>query len=125
MCHVVLALPFIGLAVFWLWPLSVALPVYLVVLFLSGWVYYYTIAAMRRQVTIGPETLVHSVGEVLPDGANGLRVRVQSETWGARSRDVLHPGDRIEVIGLDGLTLRVRRYAEDETRGVERSAVQP
>lgn len=125
MCHVVLALPFIGLAVFWLWPLSVALPVYLVILFFSGWMYYYIMAAMRKPVTIGPETLVHSVGEVLADGADGLRVRVQSEVWAARSREVLRSGERVEVIGVDGLTLRVRRYAEDETRGVQPNAGRP
>jgi len=53
MCHVILLLLFFGLPVFWLRPLSMALPVYLLILLLSAWVYYYTIAAMCRDVTEG------------------------------------------------------------------------
>jgi membrane protein implicated in regulation of membrane protease activity len=95
MCHFILLLPFFSLPVFWLWRLSLALPVYLVILLLSVWVYYYTIAAMRRKVAVGPETLLYSRGEVVSAPAGGLRVRVQSELWSASSADELKLGDSI------------------------------
>ena len=31
MCHLILLLPFLGLPVFWLWPLDLALPVYVLI----------------------------------------------------------------------------------------------
>lgn len=107
MCHLILLLPFFGLPVFWLLPLALAIPVYLVILLLSAWVYYYTILAMRRKVTVGPETLLHCHGEVLSSSDGVLRVRVQSELWRARSADTLLTGESIEVVGVDGLTLQV------------------
>ena len=112
MCHLILLLPFFGLPVFWLWPLSVALPVYLVILLLSVWVYYYTIAAMRRKVIVGPETLLYSCGEVVSTPAGGLGVRVQSELWSVSSADDLKAGDSIEVVGVNGLTLSVEKRCQ-------------
>lgn len=38
MCHLVLFMPLIGLALFWLLPFYLALPLYLAILFLSGFV---------------------------------------------------------------------------------------
>ena len=51
MCHLVLLLPLFGLAVFWLWPPAVAVPVYLAVLVVSAGVYYLALVAMRLPVT--------------------------------------------------------------------------
>ena len=115
MCHLILLLPFFGLPVFWLWPLSTALPVYFVILLLSAWVYYYTIAAMRRKVTIGPETLLHSRGEVVVKYGVRITVRIQGELWNAKSREELVPGDAIEVVGIDGLVLRVNRLQQTDS----------
>jgi membrane-bound ClpP family serine protease len=109
MCHLILLLPFFGLPVFWLWSLYLALPVNLVIQLQSARVYYYTIAAMRRQVTVGPETLLHSRGEVVAQFGLKTFVRVQGEIWSASSGDDLKSGDAIEVVGVDGLTLRVSR----------------
>jgi len=115
MCHLILLLPFVGLPVFWLWPLELALPVYLLILLLSGWVYYYTIAAIRRKVAVGPETLLHSRGEVVGQDAVQTWVRVEGELWGATTGDELHPGDAVEVVGIEGLVLQVSRL--DSSRG--------
>lgn len=114
MCHLVLGLPILGLPIFWLWPLDLALPVYLVILLLSGWVYYYTFAAMRRAVVVGPETLLHSHGQVVSVADGRVCVRVQSELWRADSDAELNPGDRVEVVGVDGLRLQVARLGERE-----------
>ena len=112
MCHLALLLPFFGLPVFWLWPLSTALPSYLVILLLSAGIYYYAIAAMRRKVVTGPEALLHSEGVVVSQYGLKTTVRVQGELWSAHSKDELVPGDIIHVVDVDGLSLQVRRYVQ-------------
>lgn len=114
MCHIVLLLPLFSLPVFWLWPLSLALPVYLLILLLSVWMYYYVIAAMRRKIIVGPESLLHSRGQVVDASAGKLHVRVHSDLWGASTNEVLNSGDSIEVVGVDGLMLRVKKNNQDD-----------
>lgn len=109
MCHLVLLLPLFGLPVFWLWPPAVAVPAYLVVAVVSAGVYYLTFVALRLPVTAGPETLVGARGQVVGVESGDLQVRVQSELWRASANESLDPGESVEVQGIDGLTLKVRR----------------
>jgi inner membrane protein len=114
MCHLILLMPVLALAVFWIWPLSVAGPVYVVVAALSLWMYAVIMRAMRRPVVSGAEELVHSIGEVTEIQGNELRVRVHSELWNAESNDFLRRGDRVKVVGMRGLILRVRQLNDVE-----------
>lgn len=109
MCHLILMLPVLGLPVFWVLPLSEALPVYGVILALSILVYVYVMRAMRHPVETGTEEILHSTGKVIEVGAKDIRVRVHSEMWRAVSAEKLQPGDLVEIIGIDGLQLRVRK----------------
>ena len=36
-------------------------------------------------------------------------VRIQGELWEARAAETLRPGDQVEVVGVEGLTLEVER----------------
>ena len=65
MCHLILLTPVFALAVFWIWPLAVAGPVYTVVTVLSLWMYALVWRAMQRPVLGGSEELLHSIGEVM------------------------------------------------------------
>jgi membrane protein implicated in regulation of membrane protease activity len=112
MCHLVLLLPLFGLTVFWLWPPAVAVPVYLVVLAVSAGVYYLTFVAMRLPVTVGREALAGTRGKVVSVDSGELRVRAQSEVWRASASEKLRLGDPVEVRGIDGLTLKVKRIGE-------------
>jgi len=56
MCHIILMMPILALPLFWVLPLSIAAPVYGVILLLSSWLYYFTMQAMRRPTEIGSET---------------------------------------------------------------------
>ena len=116
MCHLIFLLPVFGLYIFWLWPLSVALPVYLLVLIGSLWFDYYTIKAMRWQVVVGPEAVIHRRGKVVEKTQFDTWVVVQGERWIARSRDELNLGDAIYVVGIEGLTLDVRRGVQTGNR---------
>jgi membrane protein implicated in regulation of membrane protease activity len=65
--------------------------------------------SQRRTVSMGAETLLGEVGEVVdalrPDG----RVRVQGEVWRARAEEEVPAGERVRVRALDGLVLEVER----------------
>jgi membrane protein implicated in regulation of membrane protease activity len=115
MCHLILLMPVFALVVFWIWPLSVAGPVYAVIAGLSLWMYAYIWRAMQRPVLGGAEELLHSDGEVVEVNGTALRVRVHSEMWNAESTDSLHRGDHVKVVGMTGLILQVRRL--DDTAG--------
>lgn len=112
MCHLILLMPVLAIPLFWFVPLSLAAPVYSGILVVSGWVYFLAIRAMNRPVETGIEALVHSTGEVVGKEGDLFCVRVQSEIWNAESTDKLRPGDRIEVIGVEGLMLKVRHLSE-------------
>jgi len=68
------------------------------------------VRAQRREATTGAQTLVGKTGIVVSDlNPQGI-VQVQSETWSAIATDgPLCAGETVEVIGIDGLRLQVRR----------------
>jgi len=109
MCHLVLLFPVFGLVVFWLWPMSTAVPVYSVILVVSVLMYRAIFHAMRRAAVTGREGMLHRIGEVTSAGNGGWSVLIRGERWRARSSDVLRPRDRVEVVGIEGLTLRVQK----------------
>ena len=113
MCHLILLLPIITLPMLWLLPLSIGVPLYGLVLIVTFRAYAMVLRAMRRPVTAGPDALIHAIGEVRSVDRDGAHVWVQSEQWAATcSENVLVVGDMVEVIGRDGLTLRVRPHPE-------------
>jgi len=116
MCHVILALPVIGLAVFWIWPLSIALPVYLVILSISGLFYFAILKAMHRPVVTGRAGLIGRPVDVLDVSGRSGHVRLLGEIWRAVFDDLLRQGDRAWVVGVTGLTLRIAKQPPAPTR---------
>jgi membrane protein implicated in regulation of membrane protease activity len=104
-------LPLIGLIVFWLLPLSSAIPVYLVILLVSGVLYWVTARAMRKRAKYDLTSLIGTEARVV--SMSGIRgniqyvVEVHGELWNARSRDELLPDDTVKILSADGLTLQV------------------
>jgi len=107
MNHLVLAMPIFALALFWVLPLSLALPLYLVVLLSSGFIYLALVRAMRRPVVTGLESLLGKEAEVVEMIGEECQVHVEGATWRAVSTDSLHTGDKVWVVGYQNLTLRV------------------
>jgi membrane-bound serine protease (ClpP class) len=71
--------------------------------------------AYRTRPKSGEEGLLGEVGTVKRDlDPEGL-VFVHGEYWRARSREKLEPGTKVEVVGVEGLVLKVKRTAEQET----------
>lgn len=114
MCHLLLALPLLALPLFWIFPLSVALPAYGAIAGLSAVIYWFAIQAMNRPIRNGAEGMVGEIGEVIETSDDGLLVRVHNEMWHAVSPDAqLCIGDYTEVVDAERLTLRVRKLDLD------------
>lgn len=108
MCHLLLLLPLITLPVFWLAPLSIAGPAYAAVLVVSGGVYFLSIRAMHQPVITGVEALAHASGEIIDKQGRFFYVRIQGEVWQAEADEQAAVGDRVEVVSIDRLTLKIR-----------------
>lgn len=93
-----------GYGVSWSLIIPVGIACALFIFFVGGM----ALKSHRRPVVSGPEEMVGSAGIVLesPDGKEGI-ARVHGETWHIRSRRPLVTGQKIRVIGLDGLILDV------------------
>jgi membrane-bound serine protease (ClpP class) len=78
------------------------------------------VAARRGALRTGPEAVLGHLGVVRSAADGEVRVFVDGALWRARpfqlgeGSDRLHPGDRVVVEGLHGLTLDVRKADELE-----------
>ena len=70
------------------------------------------VKSQRRKATLGFEGLIGEFGEVRERLDLKGKVFVHGEVWNAEGSERLQPGDRIEVVGHDGMILKVRRVAE-------------
>lgn len=112
MCHLILFLPVLSLPIFWLAPPWVSVPAYVVISGFSATIYYLAIKTMRQPVLTGREALLHSVAEVIDKENKMFYVRAGSEIWNAESDGDVSVGDIVEIIGLNGLKLKVRRQID-------------
>lgn len=70
-------------------------------------VVYFALRARRRPVVSGHEEMIGSLGEALEDFTGDGRVRAHSEEWQARTSSPLTRGQKVRVVGRDGLLLIV------------------
>jgi len=113
MCHLLLFMPVIALPIFWLAPLNVAIPIYAVIVLISGVLYWLIVKSMRKTPLVGAESLPGTEAEVVsklsPGHTAQYLVRSQGELWSARSADVLEPGETVRIAALRGISLVVER----------------
>jgi membrane-bound serine protease (ClpP class) len=80
-----------------------------------GEVYFWIRFLRRYRVTTGAEGLIGQRAEVLercePDG----RVKAMGEIWAATSSSPVAAGERVRIVAVEGLTLRV-----EPQRGTEK-----
>lgn len=119
MCHLILFMPLLGLPLFWLLPLSYALPSYVVIVLISVFLYWLITRAMRRPIQDGFQSLIGTEAEVESKSAPGhsaqYLVRSQGELWSAYSTDNLQPGEPVNIVAVKGIALVVER-AENGSR---------
>jgi membrane-bound serine protease (ClpP class) len=91
--------------------LQLVLPVVLGIAGVTLFLVRLAVAAQRRRSETGAAGMLGERGvvlEAIPPGGVG-RVSVHGEIWNATAADAVAAGTRVEVAGLDGLTLTVRR----------------
>jgi membrane-bound serine protease (ClpP class) len=72
------------------------------------------VKARRRPVVSGRDLLMGGRGRVMDWAGAAGRVRIEGETWQARGWPDLQPGQRVRVIGIEGLTLSVEPAEEGD-----------
>ena len=76
--------------------------------------------ALRRKPVIGLPTMVGSKGKVVSPLARDGLVRIQGELWEAKSAGRrIHTGEKVTVVGQDGLKLIVRKGGTGNLKGSE------
>jgi len=88
-------------------PLVVSVGISLGLLFLG--ILVFALRALRVPISMGVESLVGKTGTAkMWSGAEG-QVQLESELWSAESSDPLGKGDKVEVVEVKGLRLRVKK----------------
>jgi membrane protein implicated in regulation of membrane protease activity len=119
MHHLILLMPLLGLALFWVLPLPVALPAYLVVLLVSILIYIAILKAMHRPVKTGQQALIGDTCEITDIKNHKGHVMLHGDIWEADISGYLHKGDEAIVTGVKGLRLKVRKAEEKNEMGMK------
>jgi membrane protein implicated in regulation of membrane protease activity len=115
MCHIFLSLPIIALPLFFFFPLETALPIYLIILLVSGFLYYKLGAAMRAKLKTGKEGMIGIEAVVIEDFNPEGKITIWSEIWSATAdKKKFHKGQKVEVHGFQGLTAIVGDFSGRE-----------
>ena len=113
MCHLILFLPIVALPLFWLLPIGVSVPLYALAVVLAIGAYWMALKAMHAPITTGAEALLHTTGTVRSVDRRLATISLGGELWFADPpADVLTIGDCVEVTGMEGLRLKVKRVAD-------------
>lgn len=111
---IVVALVFLAL---WLLGVDIPLPVIIVTALLLGAIilmtYKLVIPALHKKRITGSEGMVGLEGTVIEPLTPMGVVRVGGENWKAKSTgENIAVGEEVEILGVDGLTLRVSRKSK-------------
>jgi membrane protein implicated in regulation of membrane protease activity len=110
--HVLLVLPLLGLLIFFVGlPLSISIPVYIVILIISAGVYWITYRTMRQKPKSGKEQFIGWEARVVsindPGAESRYIIKIRGEIWMANSKDELQPGTLVKITGFDGLIAEI------------------
>lgn len=114
---VIMALPVLGLGLFHFLPFQAALEIYLLLLIISGIMYYgmFTVMGGKRKVLTGFEEMKGKEGLVFEDINPEGKVRIDNELWIARAPGgKFLKGEKVRIRGHEGLTLLVEALPEKE-----------
>lgn len=112
MCHLLLFLPLVVLPVFWLWPASIAVPVYAAAALATGVLYWYWLKSVRMPKLNGAEAMLGVRGRIVDREERRVTLFFHGELWQADADgEPLAVGDEAVVVRIEGLRLRVRKAA--------------
>jgi membrane protein implicated in regulation of membrane protease activity len=105
-----MCLPLLGLALFFVYPWRVALVPYLILVGVSGYFDWLMMHAMHLPVRSGRKGMIGSMAVVLNWRGDSGQVTWKDEIWQALTRDgkTLRTGERVVIDSVSGLTLSVK-----------------
>ena len=77
---------------------------------------YLVFRSQKAKPTLGKEGLIGEIGEVRGKLAPTGRIFVHGENWSAQADGAIEIGEKVRVIGYDGMRLKVRRVSEGEAK---------
>lgn len=96
---------------------AVSLPLIFALSFITAGFFLFivgaAIKARERPVVSGREEMLHASGEVLGDFVGKGRIRIHGEVWKAESATPLRQGDKVQVVAIDGLVLKVQPHNQE------------
>ena len=112
MCHLILFLPFFALPVFWFFPVSTAMPIYLFILGISLFLYFKIFQAMRMNPQVGKEAMLGQTGTVIKDIAPEGKIKYATEIWNAKADGKkFSKGDKVIIHGFRGMKVLVKEIS--------------
>ena len=115
MCHLILLMPFFGLPVFWLFPFSTALMIYLVILGISLFLYFLIFKAMMAKPRVGKEAMVGKNGLVIKDIAPEGKIQYATEIWNAiADGQKFSVGEQVMIYGFWGMNVLVKEVPTEK-----------
>ena len=109
MCHLIFLLPVIGLGVFAIFPLEIALPLYGLVVVISALVYLVAWRALQLPIQTGIEGMIGKEAEVIEELTPEGVIRHRNELWSAQGVEPIAKGKKVIIMAVDGLVATVRR----------------
>ncbi len=92
---------------------DISLKIILPVVFFSA-VFFFVVAylgvkAQRKKPETGPEAMVGKIGEALTDINPEGKVMIMGEIWEAYSKHPIKKGEKVQVVAVEGLKLKVKK----------------
>jgi membrane protein implicated in regulation of membrane protease activity len=109
MCHIILAVPLLALALFAFLPVGQALMLYLAILLVCSVFYWIIWRDARRPVTLGVEGLIGGMAQVTENGATGVKVFYRGEIWDAICEEPVSRDEKVQITGMERMKLIVRK----------------
>jgi membrane protein implicated in regulation of membrane protease activity len=117
MCHLILLMPVFALPVFWLFPFSTALPIYLIISGISAFLYFLIFKAMMMKPRVGKEAMLGQTADVIKDIAPEGKIKYLSEIWTAMTDgEKFSVGDKVMIQGFWGMTVLVKEIPDEKPR---------
>ena len=109
-----LAIVLLVLVILWFLkvPISLSVIIFLALFFVATVfiMHRLIVPALHRKIKTGSESIIGLTGKVVESLNPKGTVRVNNEYWKARTTDKkIAVGEQVEVVGIDGLTLHVKR----------------
>jgi inner membrane protein len=117
MCHLILLMPVFALPVFWIFPLSIALLIYLIISGISAFLYYLIFKAMTMTPRVGKEAMLGQAAEVIKEIAPEGKIKYFTEIWNATADGKKFlVGEKVIIQGFWGLAVLVKEIPVEKPR---------